>query len=158
MPPPLLFDLDSVDLDQVYLSQQEIYTYLPHRHEFMLLHGVSHADLDARHLVCFRDIAEDDWWVRGHVPGRALLPGVLMLEIAAQGSAVLANLITGDPCFVVFGGADNCKFREAVEPGCRLSVLCASREIRARRVVSDVQGIVNGRQVFEATITGMITR
>ncbi|MCH8242115.1 MAG: beta-hydroxyacyl-ACP dehydratase [Planctomycetes bacterium] len=158
MPPPRLADLDGLDLSNVCLTKKQIYEDLPHRYEFMLLDGVLHMDADAKLIVAFRDIREDDWWFRGHVPGRPLLPGVLMLEMAAQVSAVMARRVGGVKGFIAFGGIDNCKFREVVTAPSRLYLLCVGTEYRARRVVSATQGVANGKLIFEATITGMPLR
>ena len=158
MPPPLLVDLDGLDLSNVRLTKKQIYENLPHRYEFMLLDGVLHLDADAKLIVAFRDIREDDWWFRGHVPGRPLLPGVLMLEMAAQVSAVMARRVGGVKEFIAFGGIDDCKFREVVTAPSRLYLLCVGKEYRARRVVSATQGVANGKLIFEATITGMPLR
>ena len=35
-------------------------------------------------IVGYKDVAENEFWVRGHMPGFPLLPGVLMCEAAAQ--------------------------------------------------------------------------
>lgn len=158
MPPPLLIDLRKVDLDRVRLTQEQIYEQLPHRFEFMLLGGVCHLDVEGGHLVAYRDITLDDWWFRGHVPGRPLLPGVLMLEMAAQASAVLARLSGGQDDFIAFGGVDRCKFRDSVVPPARLHILTVGLERRPRRIVSDIQGVVDGAVIFEARITGMRMR
>ena len=158
MPPPLLIDLAKVDLNQVCLSQGQIYEHLPHRFEFMLLDGVCHLDLETHTVVAYRDIREDDWWFRGHIPGRPLLPGVLLLEMAAHASVVAAKLTGSYEKFVGFGGVDRCKFREPVVPPVRLYLLSAAREFRGRRIVSDTQGVANGILVFEARITGMMFR
>ena len=155
MPPPLLIDLDKVDPSQVRLTQEQIYQYLPHRYEFMLLEAVCHIDSEAGHIVGYRDIRPDDWWFRGHVPGRPLLPGVLMLEMAAQLSAVFAKLLGGYEGFMGYGGVDHCKFREAVVAPCRLYLLCVRTGYRPKRIISETQGVVNGRLVFEAQITGL---
>ena len=155
MPPPLLIDLDKIDLSKVCLTQEQIYERLPHRHEFMLLEAVCHVDYDAQQIVAYRDIRHEDWWFRGHVPGRPLLPGVLMLEMAAQLSAVFPKLIGAQEGFVGFGGIDACKFRGEVAPPCRLYLLSIARQIRTRIITSDTQGVVDGRLVFEARITGM---
>ena len=136
MPPPLLVDLEKVDLERVLLSNTEIYDPLPHRHEFGLLDGVCHFDRENVAAVAFADVRNDSWWVRGHVPGRPILPGVLMMEMAAQTSAVLLKLV--DPAhdaFVGYGGIDDCKFREAVTPPARLYILCQGVEYRPRRNV-----------------------
>jgi len=158
MPPPLLIDLTEVDPGQVCLTREQVYEYLPHRHEFMLLSGVCHLDVDAGKIVAFRDIRPDDWWFRGHVPGRPLLPGVLMLEMAAQTSAVLAKASGGHDEFIAFGGVDHCKFRDSVVAPARLDLLCVAVEKRPRRIVSDTQGVVDGRLIFEARITGLRMR
>ena len=156
MPPPLLIDLEQIDTARTTMTREQIYAMLPHRHEFMLVGGVCHVDKAASQIVTYCDLREDDWWVRGHVPGRPILPGVLMLEMAGQTSAVLGKLITGDESFVAFGGVSECKFREAVLPPARLLILCSLTDLRRRRIISNVQGIVDGKMVFEATITGLI--
>jgi len=157
VPPPLLIDLDEVDLNQVILTKEDIYNRLPHRFEFGILDGVCMADVDAQKIVAYADIRQEDWWVRGHVPNRPLLPGVLMLEMAAQASAVLAKL-GGNDTFVGFGGVDSCKFRETVVPPARLFIIGVGVDYRPRRIVSDTQGVVNGKLIFEARITGLTIR
>lgn len=156
MPPPLLADLNSIDLEEVVLSQKQIYEYLPHRHEFMLLSGVCHIDREKRLIIGYSDIGVDDWWTRGHVPGRVLLPGVLMLEMVGQLSAVLAKMLNVSSGFIGFGGVDECKFREVISPPCRLYLLCLGTEYRPRRVLSQCQGVCNERLVFEARLTGLV--
>jgi len=155
MPPPLLIDLSQVDLSRVLMSREEIYRQIPQRFEFMLLDGVCMVDKGAKQLVAFADVRPDAWWVRGHVPGRPLLPGVLMLEMAGQASAVGAKLFVEQSAFIGFGGVEGCKFREAVVPPARLYILCVAADLRPRRIISHTQGVVEGRLVFEAKITGI---
>lgn len=157
MPPPFIIDPATVDTGQAVLTREQIYGELmPHRHEFMLLSGACWYDAAALKLVAFADLRATDWWVRGHVPGRPLLPGVLMLEMAAQSSAILAKLASGDrTSFIGFGGVDTCKFRESVTPPSRLYLCCHLTDHRSRRILADTQGIVAGKLAFEAKITGM---
>ncbi|MEK7756493.1 MAG: 3-hydroxyacyl-ACP dehydratase FabZ family protein, partial [Planctomycetota bacterium] len=129
----------------------------PQRFEFRLLDGVCMVDLERQRIVAYADIRSEDWWVRGHVPNRPLLPGVLMLEMAAQASAVLAKL-RGCDAFIGFGGVDNCKFRETVVPPARLFIIGVGVDFRPRRIVSDTQGVMDGKLVFEARITGLTIR
>ncbi|HEX9785851.1 MAG TPA: hypothetical protein VGA56_24375, partial [Opitutaceae bacterium] len=60
--------------------------------------------------------------------------------------------------FIGFGGVDDCKFREAVKPPARLYLLCRALDYRPRRILSATQGVIDGRLVFEATITGLTLR
>jgi 3-hydroxyacyl-[acyl-carrier-protein] dehydratase len=160
MPPQLLVDLDQLDLSKVLITREQIYQrLLPHAFEFQVLDGTFHIDVPGLNLVSFVDVKKDAWWVRGHVPGRPILPGVLMLEMAAQASAIL--LKAADPshnAFIGFGGVESCKFREAVVPPARLYILCHGVEYRSRRIISDTQGVVDGRLVFEARVTGLTMR
>ncbi len=156
MPPPLLIDLAKVDPDGVVVSRDEIYgRLLPQRHEFMLLDGVCTLDRDAKLIVAYSEVRTEDWWVRGHIPGRTLLPGVLMLEMAAQVSALGARLLADLQGFIGFGGVQACKFREAVTPPARLYLVAVGLDYRSRRFVSATQGIVSGKLIFEAKIIGV---
>ncbi len=157
MPPPLLFDPPTVDPDHTVFGRDEIYRRLPQRHEFELLDGVSFLDRDKLQLIAFANIEESAWWAKGHIPGRPLLPGVLMLEMAAHAASILAIEVTGYKAFLAFGGVDKCKFREAVPPPARLDILCLSGELRSRRFVSETQGLVDGKLVFSARVTGLTT-
>lgn len=158
MPPPLLIDLTQLNRDEVLLAHQQIYELLPHRFEFELLDGLCWLDREGKRLISFVDIGPDAWWARGHVPGRPLLPGVLMLEMAAQTAALGAKLLDGPDSFIGFGGVDACKFRESVSPPARLYILCVGTEFRQRRIVTLAQGVCNDRLVFEAQITGLTLR
>jgi 3-hydroxyacyl-[acyl-carrier-protein] dehydratase len=155
MPPPLLFDLDPIDLDRVLFSREDIYSKLPQAFEFAQLDGISYFDAERGEGVAYRDVKPDEWWVRGHVPGRPIFPGVLMLESAAQVAAFFTRYVLGHEGFVAFGGVDKCKFREAVIPPARIYFLCKRAEERPRRIVCHTQGVVNGAIVFEALITGL---
>lgn len=161
MPPPVIIDIASIDLDQTVCSGERIYReFLPHRHEFRLLDGICHCDPQKGELISYCDIREDAWWTRGHIPGRPLLPGVLMLEAAAHTATADIALSNIEAYrrrgFLGLGGVDQAKFRDAVMPPARLYILCVGLEDRPRRFIAQTQGIVNGKMVFEAKITGIV--
>lgn len=158
MPPPFLADLDKLDLDQTVLTQEQIYEYLPHRAEFSLLQRVCHLDHAEHVVVACCEVTPDAWWFKGHIPGRPLVPGVLMLEMAGQACGLLAKLTGGYDAFIALGGVDQCKFREAVTAPSTLYLIGRATELRPRRIISATQGVVNGRLVFEALITGLPMR
>ena len=112
-------------------------------------------DDDARTIGAYKDVRPDEFWVRGHIPGRPLMPGVLMIEAAAQMSSFYYKYVQKDPRFLGFGGVDGVKFRGQVVPGDRLLLVGKVVEIRNRRAVFDTQGVVGDRLAFEARITGM---
>ncbi len=155
MPPPLLFSLDGIDLEATAFDLEAIRSLNPHRHEMEQLTRIAHVDTDAGRIVAIREVGEDEFWVRGHIPGRPLFPGVLMIEAAAQMCSAYFKLVQKDDRFLGFGGVDNVKFRGQVVPGDRLVLLGRAESVRNRRAVFETQGLVDGRQVVEARITGM---
>jgi len=106
-------------------------------------------------VVGYKDVREDEFWVRGHIPGRPLLPGVLMIEAGAQLVSFCTHKILNINKFVGFGGVDEVKFRGTVIPPCRLVLVGKAIEVKPRRCVCYVQGFVDNTMVFEAKITGM---
>ena len=155
MPPPALLDLSRIDLNRVIATRDEIYQRLPHRYEFMQLDGIIHMDLERLEAVGYRDIREDEWWVRCHIPGRPIFPGVLMVETAAHLASYVTTEVIKHAGFLGFGGIDATKFREAVAPPARLILVGKGEQIKPRRTICAVQGFVEGRMVFETRITGL---
>ena len=155
MPPPLLVDLASLDLSTVLLDREQIQHHLPQRYEMAQLDGLLYVDEATGLLIGYKDIREDEWWTRGHLPGRPLMPGVLMIEAAAQLAAFYHSYVLKDPRLIGFGGADKVKFREQVVPPARLLLIGKPLEVRPRRFRCYVQGVNDGRLAFEAEIAGM---
>ena len=54
------------------------------------LNGVNYYDHNGK-IVGYKDVREDEFWVEGHIPGRPLLPGVIMIEAAAQLASFLCQ-------------------------------------------------------------------
>jgi len=155
MPPKPLLDLATVDLAAVVAGPDEIRLVNKQRYEMEHLNAVIHLDLDEGVAVGFKDVRDDEFWVRGHIPGRPLLPGVIMCEAAAQLCSFYFHRAITTEKFLGFGGMDGVKFRRAVVPGERLILVARSRKISQRRAVFDCQGYVGDARVFEATIVGM---
>lgn len=151
----LLFDLSEIDLEQVRYDAAGVERLIPHRGHMRLLDGVIHISADRAELVGFKDVRDDEFWVEGHIPGRPLLPGVLMLETAAQLACVASVNRFGKDEFLGFTGADGVKFRGSVVPGDRMILLVKELKFNPRRFVCAVQGLVNGAVVFDATVKGM---
>src|SRR5450432_789763 len=105
MPPELHLDPSTLDLSRVVVSREELRRSNPQRYEMEHLDGIVYLDRENHVVVGYKDVRPDEFWVRGHMPGYPLLPGVLMCEAAAQMCSyyiVTAGLLQGD--FVGFGG------------------------------------------------------
>jgi len=158
MPPEPFLDPLALDFTRLELTPEQIREWNPHRFEMEQLSGVVLMDFERRLVAGFRDVRGDEFWVRGHVPGRPLFPGILMLEAGAQLCSLYYTIAHKDEPrrFFGFGGIDGVKFRGTVVPGDRLVLIARNNELRTRRAVFEVQGFVADRMVFEAKITGLI--
>ena len=116
MVPQFLVDLSTIDLNRVIFPIEEIRELLPHRYEMEMLTGIVYEEHDL--IVGFKDFTLQDFWVRGHIPGRPLLPGVLMIECAAQLCAFRTMQRQPEMGFIGFARCDEVKFRGTVVPPC----------------------------------------
>ena len=159
MPPRALIPLETLDLDRVVADIEAIRRVNPQRYEMEQLSRIVHYDPEAGSVAGVLDVAEEPFWARGHIPGRPLMPGVVMIEAAAQLCSWAVRQVYdpdayGDR-FFGFGGIDDVKFRGTVFPGQQMVILGVKDEVRPRRAVFATQGWVEGRMVFQAKITGM---
>jgi 3-hydroxyacyl-[acyl-carrier-protein] dehydratase len=157
MPPKLLVDLEGLDLNRVEIGIEEIRKANPQRFEMEQLSGIIKYAPREGYIVGFKDITKEEFWIRGHIPGRPLMPGVIMCEAAAQLCSFYYShaMPAGSERFVGFGGMNDVKFRGTVVPGDRLIIIAKNVELKSRRAVFQTQGIVKDRLVFEAAIIGM---
>jgi len=155
MPAEPLVDPALWNLDRPILGKDEIRKVNLQRFEMEQLDAITQLDAATMSIVGFRDVRGDEFWVRGHVPGRPILPGVLMLEALAQITSFYIGKAVPDVGFIGFGGVDGVKFRRTVVPGQRLVLVGKGVEIRSRRAVFDTQGWVEGKLAVEARITGV---
>ena len=84
MPPPLLYDLSGIDLNRVLFDQEAIRQANPQRGDMEQLNAIVYAEPELGRIVGYKDVRDNEFWVAGHIPGRPLFPGVLMIEAGAQ--------------------------------------------------------------------------
>lgn len=150
-----LLDLGRLDLSHRFLDREGIARWNPHRDQMALLDAIVWKSRDNTQGVAVKHIRDDEFWVSGHFPARAMFPGVLMVESGAQLGSFLFNIRQETPTLAAFLRIDKAVFRRAVEPGDDLYLLCREVKFQKRRFVSDIQGVVDGQLCFEAQITGM---
>jgi 3-hydroxyacyl-[acyl-carrier-protein] dehydratase len=159
VPPVPLVDPATLDFEHPRLTGDDLRKVLPHRGGMALVDSVLSHDAATQTIVGYRDVRADEFWCDGHFPGNPLLPGVLMIEAAAQLSIVGYKL--GVPQvggrLIVFGGTDDVRFRGAVRPGDRLVLMARGLSLSTRLAKSHCQALVDGKIVFEGTVIGIPT-
>src|SRR5262249_41375479 len=109
-------DLAALDFAHPLATIDDIRAANPPRFEFEMLSGIVYVD-PARHLIVgFKDARPDEFWVRGHMPGYPLLPGVLMCEAAAQlcGYYYVTQKVGHADVLMGLAGIDDARFLRTV--------------------------------------------
>ena len=142
------------DPDHLVADLDAVYGHNPHRYELALLDGVLY--IDDERAVGFKDWAEDAFWVRGHFPERAVMPGVLICECAAQLTAFFASHheVKGDG-YMGLGGLEEVRFRSPVLPGDKLILMLRKKRFRPGILVyTEFQAYVGETLCAEGVIKG----
>ena len=156
MPPEFHFDPSQLDFRRPLAGRAEIERVNPQRYEMEQLTAIVHVEPDRNLIVGYKDVTADEFWVRGHMPGYPLMPGVLMCEAAAQlCSYYIMTYGTKQGDFLGFGGMDNVRFRGTVKPGDRLVLVSKATKLHRRQTIFNVQGFVGSTMVFHADIIGV---
>ncbi len=153
-----IVDLATLDLSRDVLTDAEIRRMIPHAHEFRLIDGICHLDKENGVVVGYKDWDEQPWWGRGHVPGRPLMPGVLMCEGAAQVCTILmkARAGWGPDKFIGLGGLDNVRFRGQVVPPCRQYFVGKVGHHSTRMARYPAQCFVDGKLTMDMELLGVL--
>ncbi len=157
MPPQPLYDYHQFDFDNPMFGIEEVRKVNPQRHEMEQLSAVVYVDEENHGLVGYKDVTNNEFWARGHMPDFPLMPGVVLCECAAQLACFYARkyeLLGGD--YLGFGGMDDVRFRYPVFPNCRLILAVRLTSLkRARRAEFAFQGFVDDRMVFCGSMLGV---
>lgn len=153
----LIIDPTTLDFSRVIADLDEIRKYNLQRFEMEQLTGIVFEDAEKTLCVGYKDTSPEDFWVRGHMPGMALMPGVIMLEAAAQLCSYYAQkLDLLGTRMIGLGGLEDVRFRDPVFPGDRLILICQLvKARRGRMLISRFQGAVRDNLVFEGTLKGV---
>jgi 3-hydroxyacyl-[acyl-carrier-protein] dehydratase len=159
MPPQLILDPRELDLSRVLADVNQIQAVNPHRFEMLQLSAIVLLDPARRLIAGYKDISPDEFWVRGHMPGYPLMPGVIMCEAAAQLTSYYYMTQSGATNeFIALAGLDKVRCRGRVKPGDRFVMVGYVSRLSRRSSVCAVQGFIDNDMVFECEILGIPVR
>ncbi|SFR78941.1 3-hydroxyacyl-[acyl-carrier-protein] dehydratase [Streptococcus equinus] len=151
----------------VKINSEDIIKMLPHRYPFLLVDKVLKYKMGV--IECRKNITINEPFFQGHFPGRPIVPGVLMIEMAAQSAALLYILdslgekeVIGEELSAenvaekvgYLASVKNFKFKKIATPGDQLTITCKSQsklgqllEIQAIIRDENKQEVASGRML-----------
>ena len=141
------------------MNIREILRYLPHRYPMLLVDRVLEC-VPGEHLVAIKNVTANEPYFMGHFPERPVMPAVMILEVMAQATGILAlrtlDELPGESSIYYFVGVDSARFRQPVLPGDQLVVRIEI--VRHSRGIWKVNatGRVDEKVVAEAQLMGAL--
>lgn len=150
-------DLAAFDFDKPIADIAAIRKVLPHRFEMEMLTAIVAMDKSTHTVVGYKDVSPNEFWIRGHFPEIAVMPGVLMCEAAAQLCCyyTLTQGIVDPESLQGLGGLDEVRFYAPVKPGQRLILIGKGVRVNRRMNKFHVTGTVGDRKALEAVVVGV---
>jgi 3-hydroxyacyl-[acyl-carrier-protein] dehydratase len=152
---PLILDFSEYDLNNVVSDIQEIRRYNRQRYEMEQLTAICHEDLVRNVCVGYKDLRQDEFWVRGHMPDMPLMPGVVMCEAAAQVASYYSHKYKLMEGVIGFGGLEDVRFRGVVRPGDRFVIVSRLLKLRRSIMTCEFQCFVKQNMVCEGILKGV---
>lgn len=141
------------------MNIKEIARFLPHRYPMLLVDRVLEC-VPGEYLIALKNVTANEPFFLGHFPDNPVMPGVMILEVMAQATGILAMRTLDEPLsensIYYFAGIDGARFRAPVVPGDQLIVRVEI--LRHKRGIWKVNSTatVDDKVVAEAQLMGAL--
>jgi len=134
------------------LNTETIMKILPHREPFLFVDKIISLQR-GKHATGVKNVNIDEYFFKGHFPGRPVMPGVLIIESMAQvGGVMMLSPEENRGKLAYFMSIDNAKFRKPVVPGDQLILEVEAGKIKSRTGQVHAKALVDGKIVAEADL------
>ena len=132
---------------------EEIHELLPHRYPFALVDRIIDY-VPGKKAVGIKNVTFNEPYFPGHIPGRPIMPGVMIVESMAQVGGIILTLLPGmKGTFFAFAGIDKVRFRRPVVPGDRLIMTVELLSFKMNRIAKmEGRGVVDDQLAVEGTM------
>lgn len=136
------------------MNQEKIKSLLPHREPFLFLDAVLEVEGTQR-ILAVKDILQDEGYFKGHFPGNAIMPGVLIIEAMAQASVILfaldrPHIAVTQPDYYL--GKVKVDFLAPAYPGDQLVIESNKVKFLDNAAITDTVAKVNDKIVAKANL------
>jgi UDP-3-O-[3-hydroxymyristoyl] N-acetylglucosamine deacetylase / 3-hydroxyacyl-[acyl-carrier-protein] dehydratase len=134
------------------LDAQQIMNVLPHRDPFLFVDRIISLERGKR-AVGIKNVTINDYFFRGHFPGKPVMPGVIIIEAMAQvGGIKMLSPEENRGKLAFFMAINNVKFRKTVVPGDQLVFEVTAGKIKSKTGQVYGKAMVDGKVVAEAEL------
>jgi 3-hydroxyacyl-[acyl-carrier-protein] dehydratase len=129
------------------MDRDAIQAIIPHREPFLFVDRAEGVVAGER-ATGYLDVSRDAFWVPGHFPEYAVMPGVLIVEALAQvGALALLSLVENRGKIALFAGIEKVRFKRQVRPGDTLRMEVAITKTRGPLGFGEASAYVDGELV-----------
>lgn len=134
------------------LDAAAIMQILPHRDPFLFIDRVISLER-GRRITAIKNVTINDYFFKGHFPGRPVMPGVLIIEAMAQaGGIMMLSQEENRGKLAFFMAINNVKFRKTVVPGDQLVLEVTAGKIKSKTGQVYGKAYVDGKLAAEAEL------
>ncbi|MFA5357002.1 MAG: bifunctional UDP-3-O-[3-hydroxymyristoyl] N-acetylglucosamine deacetylase/3-hydroxyacyl-ACP dehydratase [Candidatus Omnitrophota bacterium] len=131
---------------------ETIMKILPHREPFLFVDKIIFLEKGKR-ATGIKNVTINDYFFKGHFPGKPVMPGVLIVEAMAQvGGVMMLSPEENRGKLAYFLSADNIKFRKTVVPGDQLILEAEAVKVKSKTGLVRTRALVDGKVVAEADL------
>ncbi|MBP9674180.1 MAG: hypothetical protein KBD63_03725 [Bacteriovoracaceae bacterium] len=155
------------------LSKEDVLAFLPHRDPFLFIDSVDNVtfedertwetvsqdkldNLTGGTLFASFFVRPDMDILRGHFPGRPILPGVVQLEMMAQASCFFMHEYLRQKNITKFEvallGIEKAKFRKPVVPNMQLKIQSHLTKVRGTMMTFDTKLLCEEQMISECSL------
>ena len=129
------------------MNKEELMRILPHRDNMLL---VEEAYVEDGHSHGKYEIKGPEWVLKGHFPGKPVVPGVILCEMMAQSTCVLLQDRMEEGMTPFFTGIKDVRFKTPVLPGDVFESECEIIKEKPPFYFAKGKGFVDGKLCVKA--------